>query len=138
MLEITDIINFLEKHIGLDEIYEDSDIEKDLSCYGDDFDELMEAYAAEFHVDMSQYLWYFHTREEGAGNGLGGFFFKPPNERVPRIAVTPKMLLNFAETGRWQIQYPEHELPKRRYDLLINNILFILFLVLALIYWWLK
>lgn len=138
MPDINEIITFLEKTIGLDDIHQDSDIVADLGCYGDDFHELMDAYAAKFNVDMSQYLWYFHTKEEGDGNSLGGFFFKPPYERVTRIAVTPKVLLNFAETGLWHIDYPEHHLPKRRYDFLINKFILILFLIIALIYWFNK
>ena len=136
MPDINAIIDLLEKTIGRDDILQDSDIVKDLRCYGDDFNELMKAYSAKFNVDMSQYLWYFHTEEEGAGNGLGGFFFKPPNERVTRIPVTPKMLLDFAENGRWHIEYPEHHLPKRRYDFLINKIIFLLLLTFAILYWW--
>ncbi len=137
MPDINEIIDLLEKTIGRDDIVEDSDIVLDLKCYGDDFHELMEAYAALFNVDMRQYLWYFHTEEEGT-NGLGGFFFKPPNERVTRIAVTPKMLLNFAEAGRWHIEYPEHHLPKRRYDFLFNKIILIFFLAFAILYWCIK
>ena len=47
-----------------EEVLPDADIEKDLGCTGDDFFELMEAYAKRFNVDMSGFLWYFHTHDE--------------------------------------------------------------------------
>jgi len=46
--------------------------------------------------------------------------------------VTPGMLLEFANSGTWDIKYPAHELPKRRFDLIINMLLlgaFICFLI---------
>ena len=122
-----DIKSFLEENVGCDEdeIIESCDIVKDLGCYGDDFDELMAAYSKKFHVDMTSYLWYFHTKEEG--NSFGGMLFKAPNERVKRIPVTPTVLVDSANNGKWIISYPEHTLPKKRFDLTINLILVIAF-----------
>jgi hypothetical protein len=31
------------------------------------------------------------------------------------------MLLDFANKGKWDITYPDHRLPKKRYDILINQ-----------------
>lgn len=122
-----DIKSFLEGNTGCDEdeIIESCDIVKDLGCYGDDFDELMVEYSKMFNVDMTSYLWYFHTKEEG--NSFGGVFLKPPNERVKRIPVTPTVLVDSANAGKWIISYPEHTLPKKRYDLTINFLLVIAF-----------
>ena len=122
-----DIKSFLEENVGCDEgeIIESCDIVKDLGCYGEDFDELMSAYSKKFHVDMTSYLWYFHTKEEG--NSFGGMVFKAPNERVKRIPVTPIVLVDSANNGKWIISYPEHTLPKKRFDLTINLILVIAF-----------
>jgi hypothetical protein len=69
-------------------------------------------------VDLSTYLWYFHTGEEGIG--IGALFSRPPNARVQEIPITLAMLLEFANRGRWEVSYPEHELPARRVDLLVN------------------
>ena len=80
---------------------------------------------------MNSYLWYFHTDEEG--NSFGSGFFKPPNERVKHIPVTAEVLLKSANEGKWTIEYPEHKIPKRRYDIIINQIL-ILLAVIILIY----
>lgn len=127
MYTIEEIQNFVVDKIGADiiEVTADSDIHNDLGCTGDDFAELMQAYSSTFNVQMDTYLWYFHTDEEG--QSFGGNFFKPPNERVEHIPVTPRLLLDFANRGSWGITYPEHKLPKRRYDIIINQVLVGLF-----------
>ncbi len=90
----------------------------------------MENYQKKFDVDMSEYLWYFHTEEEG--QNFGAIFFKPPYMRVGRIPITPKILTKFAKSKKWSIDYPDHKLPKKRYDIKINFFLTIL-IVLAII-----
>jgi hypothetical protein len=130
---LEDIIDIIAQMSGCDisEIKPDSDISNDLGCWGDDFHELMYEYSKKFKVDMSSFLWYFHTEEEGS-NIIGGSFFKPPNERVKHIAVTPNVLLDCANSGKWNVVYPRHTLPKRRYDLLINLIVALLFIVFGI------
>lgn len=127
-----DIISLIAKRLGIDEthIHSDTDIFLDLHCMGDDFHEMIGEYANIFQVDMSDYKWYFHANEEGWS--FGGGFFKPPYKRVTRIPVTPEMLTRFANTGKWDIQYPEHTLPKYRYDILINFVLFISIIFFAI------
>lgn len=137
MPSISDIIEFLKKEIGTDKVNDNSDIVEGLGCYGDDFHELMEKFSILFKVDMKDYLWYFHTEEEGFGS-IGGLFFKPPNSRVERIIITPAILHEMAVAGKWNIQYPVHQLPPKRYDLLMNKLILILFLIIALIYWFNK
>jgi len=123
------ILNFVAEQLGCskDEVELNTDLVKDLGCYGDDLDEFIRAYSKEFQVDVSGYLWYFHAKEEG--NSFGGAFFRPPNERVNRVVITPALLFTGANRGTWPITYPEHTLPKRRYDILINQLLAILFIV---------
>src|SRR5690606_36056614 len=130
---IDEIQSFIADKTGCDiiEVTEDCDIHNDLGCTGDDFNELMQVYSSTFNVKMDTYLWYFHMDEEG--QNFGGTFFKPPNERVEHIPVTPQLLLDFANKGSWDITYPEHKLPKRRYDMIINQVLVGLF-VAYLIY----
>lgn len=120
------IREFVAKQTGCDicEITDDIDIFQDLGCVGDDFHELIEIYAQQFEVNMSSYLWYFHTDEEGCN--LGAFFFKPPHQRVKRIAVTPAMLHQFAEKREWGVVYPEHSIPKRRIDMYLSWLLYLL------------
>lgn len=132
MYTIEEIIDFVKRTSATDDVTPDTDIHITLGVCGDDFHEMMDKYAERFKVDMGGYLWYFHTDEEGH-NGLGGTFFKPPYERVTRIPVTPEMLLAFANKGSWSINYPEHTLPKRRYDLLINTIVMYTFLLTIII-----
>jgi hypothetical protein len=96
-----------------------SDLERDVGITGDDFIELIEAFAKEFNVDMSGYTWYFHHGEEGSFNP-GALLFRPPHRSVPHLAVTPDLLLSAARVGRWPVVYPRHALPKRRYDILLT------------------
>lgn len=128
---IEDIKHFIVDKTGCeyDEVRPDADIDNDLGCTGDDFIELISEYSIRFNVNMDSYLWYFHTYEEGHSNSIGHLFFKAPYERVKRIAVTPTVLLQSANAGMWTIVYPEHILPKRRYDILINQLIVALFII---------
>ncbi len=128
---LNDIMQFIIDKTGCktDEVNAESDLLNDLGCSGDDFDELISEYSTKFNVDMSSYLWYFHSDEEGHSNSIGRIFFKAPYERVKHIAVTPTLLLDSANQGKWLLTYPPHTLPKRRYDILVNQILIILFIV---------
>jgi len=115
------ILSFLEEIAGHKNMTSQTDIFSELRVSGDDFDEMILEYKNRFNVDMTEYLWYFHTDEEG--HSLGGSFIKSPNERVTRIPVTPKMLLDFANNGKWTIEYPHHRIPKIRFDLILSIIL---------------
>ena len=115
-----------------EEVKEDADIDHDLGCTGDDFDELISEYCVRFNVKMDNYLWYFHTDEEGHFNSIGRLFFKTPYERVKHIAVTPTVLLESANERKWTLTYPEHKLPKRRYDILMNQVVIVLFIVFVI------
>ncbi len=133
MNKIDHIIAFIKEETGAEIVVENSDIDYDIGCTGDDFSELMEKYAKLYKVDMSSYLWYFHHYEEG--NNFGNYFFKAPNEYVKHIPVTPKLLLEFAEKGKWALTYPQHTLPKRRYDIIANQIFFLVAIILAIYFW---
>lgn len=139
MYSIDNIISFIREETAThDEIINtETDIFNDLGVAGDDCSELIEAYSKKFTVDLSNYLWYFHHEEEGSWNSIGGIFFKPPNLRVKRIPITPLTLLQFANTGKWNLDYPEHKIPQKRYDIFVNGVL--LFLVLGyLLYLFIK
>jgi hypothetical protein len=125
MYSIDEIISFVEKETGASkkEIKPGTDIFDDLGVCGDNFHELMADYSDRFKVDLSGYLWYFHCDEEG--QNIGGVLFAPPYERVKRIPITPELLLRFANEGKWSINYPDHKLPKYRYDILIGMIFFL-------------
>ena len=118
-----EIIEFAKKSTGSENITSDTDIFAN-GTVGDDFHELIEIYAKTYSVDMTTYLWYFHADEEGGWNSIGGIFFAPPYKKVRRIPVTPALLTDFAIRGKWNIEYPEYKVPKRRYDILINQIVF--------------
>lgn len=87
---------------------------------------------------MSEYIWYFHHEEEGNWTSIGGIIFKSPNKRIKRIPITPKMLTEFANSKKWSVDYPEHNLPKYRYDIIINQIIFIVFIAFVVYHYFIK
>ena len=97
---------------------------------GDDFHEMIEKFSSRYSVDMADYLWYFHADEEG--QNFGGLFFKPPYSQVDRIPVTPMMLADTANKGKWDIQYPAHKISPRRYDILITKLFFGIVLIIII------
>jgi hypothetical protein len=99
---------------------DEADLFGRLAIDGDDGFGFMNWFDETFDIDMSAYRWYFHHGEEGYN--IGGLFFAPPYRRVPRIPVTLKTLIEAAETKRWPIVYPEHELPKVRWDIRFNQL----------------
>jgi hypothetical protein len=129
MVQVSEIFDFIENKTGVDKVSENIDITNELGVYGDDFFELIEEFSKKFNVDISSCLWYFHTREEGSIHSIGAAFFKSPNETVTHIPLTPLMLCEFAKDGKWNIQYPKHRIPKKRYDLLINQLLLLSFII---------
>lgn len=132
MSYIDEISNFLEDYSGVLPEDPNIDIWKDMGVKGDDFHEMMDNYSKLYEVDLSNYLWYFHTDEEGYG--IGGLLSKPPYERVERIPVTPQMLADFIVTKKWNIDYPPHVFPEKRIDLKINVIVTILIAIGMCIY----
>jgi hypothetical protein len=109
------------------EVREDSDLDRDLGIYGDGHGALMETFAKEFQVDLSGYRWYFHTREQR--HSFGSAFFEPPDEQVSHIPVTPRLLWECARKGKWEPGYPSHELPGKRWGLVVNMGIILFFLV---------
>lgn len=122
-----EIIHFLKEETYEEEITSETDIFNECGISGDDSHELIEKYQMKYGVDMSNYLWYFHCDEEGI-TSIGGMFFKAPYKRVNRIPITPKALTDFANSKIWKIDYPEHKLPKYRYDIIFNQIIIFFFL----------
>ena len=127
MYSFDDVSAFLVKRLRVDpsELTPFTSLRKDLGVEGDDFFELEEAFAEKFRVDMSGYRWYFHHGEEGTWLSIGRLFFPAPYDRVVEIPVTPQLLLDSANAGKWIVQYPDHELPRRRYDSLIDQFVYL-------------
>lgn len=94
---------------------------------GDDADEFIEAFAKRFSIDMGNYRWYFHHREEG--QNLGALFFRPPYARVERMPISIDVLANAVVSQEWPLAYPPHELPKRRWDIIIDQIVMALLII---------
>lgn len=129
MAWISEIYNFLEEYADTNKLEDDSDL-YEAGIKGDDFHNMIKWYTKNYSVDMSNYLWYFHTDEEG--QNFGGLFFKPPYKRVERIPITPRLLAKFIKTKKWDIDYPNHSIPKLRVDLMINWIMILLFLIVLI------
>ncbi len=129
-----DIKSFIVASTGCEEkeVTSTCDLMNDLGCSGDDFHELIDDYGKMFNVNLDNYLWYFHTDEEGHSNSLGRIFFKAPYERVKQIPVTPTLLLDSANEGKWFLNYPEHTLPKLRKDILVNQLIVMLFIIFVI------
>lgn len=127
-----DIINFIEQSGFRSSTLEaNTSLESDLGIWGDDLDELLEDYAKKFEVDMSPYLWYFHTKEEGYS--IGGLLFKPPNKIVDHIPITIDILVSSANMGTWSVRYPEHKLPKIRKDITVDLFVAIVIIIILIV-----
>ena len=100
---------------------DDADLFDKLGIDGDDAFEFIDRFAATFDVEAGDYRWYFHHGEEG--HNIGGLFFDPPYRRVANIPITLKTLVEAAETKKWPIIYPDHQLPKVRWDIRFNQTL---------------
>lgn len=133
MITEKEIIDFIETEFWKSNLQSDSDIFTLLKIDGDDCDDLLSKYSEKYDVDMNGFLWYFHYQEEGSLTfNFGNIFFKNPHNRVKEIPITPKMLAEFAVSKKWDINYPKHELPKYRYDIIINYLI-IAVLILGII-----
>jgi hypothetical protein len=132
MYDYAAIYAFLSEEVGVDTacLKHDTSLQDDLGVAGDDFDELVGDYAERFGVDISGYRWYFHHDAEGSGPA--DLFFKQPS--YERIAVTPTLLLESANAGRWMLEYPQHRGPRRRIHQSLLSCLFIL-VILMLFPW---
>ena len=132
MLTTSEVIKFLQDLSGTKAVEPTSDIFNDIGMVGDDFHEMIEKFALKYSVDMTDYLWYFHTDEEGSSNSIGTLFFSPPYKCVDRIPITPAMLTEFANKGKWDISYPNHKIPTKRYDLIVNTTIIGIFLIIVM------
>jgi acyl carrier protein len=112
---------------------EETDLHSDLGLTSLDLDEFLAEFAKRFDVDLSGFLWYFHTEEDDVSPGR--LFFAAPQERVQRIPLRLALLYRAVELGRWPVDYPEHSLPRRRWDLVFNQCLAAGFA--AWLVWWL-
>lgn len=119
---VEEINALVREHTGVQgPLSEDTDLGGDLRMLEPDLDELLVAFAERFRVDLSGFLWYFHTDEDGVSPGR--LFFRAPQDRVTRIPLRLALLYRAAEIGRWPVDYPEHFLPARRWDVVFNQCL---------------
>ena len=115
---------------------DDVDLFEQFGIEGDDASDFMDGFAAHFDVDGQNYRWYFHHRDEGTN--FGALFFAPPCRRVRRIPITPNILIQAVETKRWPLEYPPHQMPTVRWDIRVNQLLFVVPLALLAMWLWLR
>lgn len=122
-MDIDDIYLFLRESqgVGQERLTPDVDLRDDLGIDGDDYFELAQQFERKYEVDMSSYHWYFHHGEEGFN--IGSIIFRAPHQMVNHIPVTPKVLLQAANTKVWPIKYPKHHIPRVRHDFKVNLII---------------
>lgn len=80
--------------------------------YGDDTDELLDAYGERFGVRLDEYVWYFHADEEGWSLS-SPLILDQNGQRLDRIPVTARMLADYANLGHWALVYPAHTMQRR-------------------------
>jgi hypothetical protein len=119
---VEEINALVREHTGArGALSEETDLHGDLGLISLDLDEFLAEFAERFSVDMSGFLWYFHTEEDGVS--FGRLFFSAPQDRVSRIPLKLALLYRAAEIGKWPIDYPKHTLPARRWDTVVNQCL---------------
>ncbi len=135
MVQIEDIYHFISRAdpMLLGDLKPNADLHDDLGITGESFNLIMSKFGREFNVDMRNYLWYFHHPEENA-LGLAGLFRNSPSFRVPHIPVTPNLLLQAVELGRWPVEYPEHDISGNNFEITIDRFI-ALSLFLFIISW---
>ena len=115
---------------------DDEDLFATLGIEGDDASGFMDAFVARFEIDAAAYRWYFHHADEGWN--FGGLFYKPIHARFGRIPITVATLTEAVRAGCWPIAYPDHVVPKRRWDIVINQ-LFGVAVLIGLVAWgWMR
>ena len=110
MVTPSDIVELARKHTGAQLVCDvDEDILRASGMDGDDANEFLEDFAKQFSVDMTDFLWFFHFIAD-----------EPPNYRrvkpigqdgraIKFIPITPKLLAEAANEGRWMLEYPVHQ-----------------------------
>ena len=115
---------------------DDIDLFERFGIEGDDASGFMDSFAAHFDVDGQNYRWYFHHRDEGTN--FGALCFAPPYRRVQRIPITPNILIEAVETKRWPLEYPPHQMSTVRWDIRVNQLLFVVPPTLLAMWLWLR
>jgi hypothetical protein len=109
---LSDIVDFIKEKSGLENIAPSTDIYGELGFYGDDFLELIIEFSSRFYVDISSYLWSYHTSSEGEAIG-DVLQDKTDVKLIQRIKINPLMLLDYANKGFWDFKYPNKVLMKK-------------------------
>lgn len=101
-----DILVFIERRSGrrLTRLQE-ADVLAALDLDGDSATGFIQAFAAEYGVDLTGYEARFHHRDEGRLL-RPGWPFPPPHLFGVRLPIAVSMLTQAAQSGRWPVIYP--------------------------------
>ena len=81
---------------------------------GDDADEFLEAYADRFAVDLSSLIWYIHYNADEPPGIRRVLPIANDGKVIPYIPITLQHLVDAADRGRWEFDYPDHSVRHRR------------------------
>lgn len=80
---------------------------------GDDADEFLEAYAQQFGVDISDFVYYFHYLGDEPPMGRRVLPVDESGREIPWVPVTLNHLIDAASSKKWQMKYPNHTIRNR-------------------------
>lgn len=92
---------------------EDDDIIMALNLTDDQLAAFLRDYAAQFDVDMTGYLEYFHFSPDAApATPADQLPYLPNGQKAQPLPITLGHLVDAATQGRWHCEYPNHHLQK--------------------------
>jgi hypothetical protein len=88
------------------------DILGSVGMAGDDAGEFLEAFAKEFSVDFSDFLWYLHYNANEPPFVRTVWGVDKEGRRIPDIPIRLADLVSAAESGKWRVVYPAHSIAR--------------------------
>ncbi len=101
---------------------------------GDDAEEFMLAFQKEFRVDLSDFLAYLHYNADEPPFVRTAWGVGADGRRMPEIPIRLSDLVVAAESGKWQIAYPEHKLVEKNLAGLVLMVGVLFLLVIAALF----
>ena len=132
LIEPSDIVAFASGFVGLDvRCDDDGDLLAGMGIEGEEASAFFASYAEHFSVESEKMLWFFHYKTNGSP------FWRRirPVDRDGRtfalIPVSPRLLADAANLGRWPLEYPTHKVHVSRWPIVLMFI-FLATLVLSM------
>lgn len=133
VVEPEDIVGFARKHSGASlHCGLHGDLLAAMGAEGDDASEFLEAFADSYSVDMADFLWFFHYNADEPPSFQRARPVDRDGRSLARIPITPSLLADAANQGRWPLEYPVHRMQVSRWPMRLMSI-FLATLVLSII-----